>query len=220
MARKIPCISFAFVLYVHHHNCFCLYFLKLFCQNSIFVFLNISCCFIKPLRSFSYHYKKSCLPGRTWSSAVVDGDHPVRILGPPWPIRKLFFSFSRPSTATDWAKTWPMVVRPMVDDDFSLPAAKSTQICALTSMGPKCQRHWRSFFFSVAHLFELPRSSRLWFSIMGPRRQPHKTRKHWILGFFFTPDFWLLGSNFDPCPLVKRWGRLQAHGSQMSSSQN
>ena len=167
-----------------------------------------------------YHYKKSCLPGRTWSSAVVDGDHPARIFGPPWPIRKLFFSFSRPSTATDWAKTWPMVVRPVVDDDFSLPAAKSTQICALTSMGPKCQRHWRSFFFSVAHLFELPRSSRLWFSIMGPRRQPHKTRKHWILGFFFTPDFWLLDSNFDPCPLVKRWGRLQAHGSQMSASQN
>ena len=37
------------------------------------------------------HYKKSCLPGRTWSSAVVDGDHPARILGPPWPIRKLCF---------------------------------------------------------------------------------------------------------------------------------
>ena len=37
------------------------------------------------------HYKKSCLPGRTWSSAVVDGYHPARIFGPPWPIRKLFF---------------------------------------------------------------------------------------------------------------------------------
>ena len=67
-----------------------------------------------------------------------------------WGLRgrsdKNFVPFSRPSTATDWAKTCPMVVRPVVDDDFSLPAAKSTQICALTSMGPKCQRHWRSFF--------------------------------------------------------------------------
>ena len=151
--------------------------------------------------------------GRWWPSGTYFG---ASVADPT----TFFFSFSRPSTATDWAKTWPMVVRPVVDDDFSLPAAKSTQICALTSMGPKCQRHWLSFFFSVAHLFELPRSSRLWFSIMGPRRQPHKTRKHWILGFFFTPDFWLLGSNFDPCPLVKRWGRLQAHGSQMSASQN
>ena len=75
-----------------------------------------------------------------------DGDHPARFFGPPWPIRKLFFSFSRPSTATDWAKTCPMVVRPVVDVDFKLPAAKSMQIYALTSMGPKCQPHWRSFF--------------------------------------------------------------------------
>ena len=35
--------------------------------------------------------QKNCLLGRTWSSAVVDGDHPARIFGPPWPIRKLFF---------------------------------------------------------------------------------------------------------------------------------
>ena len=42
------------------------------------------------------HYKKSCLPRRTWSSTVVDGDHPARIFGPPWPIRKLFFRFRGP----------------------------------------------------------------------------------------------------------------------------
>ena len=166
------------------------------------------------------HYKKSCLPGRTWSSAVVDGDHPARIFGPPWPIRQLFFfvfealyshglgqnvADGRPARGRWW---------------FLASGREVNAILCFDEHGAQMSATLANFFFSVAHLFELPRSSRLWFSIMGPRRQPHKTRKHWILGFFFTPDFWLLSFNFDPCPLVKRWGRLQADGSQMSASQN
>ena len=83
------------------------------------------------------------------------------------------------------------------------------QICALTSMGPKCQRPWRSFFFSVAHF---PGRSRLWFSIMGPGCQPHKMKKHWFLGFFFSPDFWLFDFNFHLYSLVNAEGRCSLLG--------
>ena len=109
-----------------------------------------------------------------------------------WGLRGLsenfFFSFSRPSIATDWAKTCPMVVQPVVDDDFSLPAAKSTQICALTSMGPKCQRHWRSFFLGRAPVWASPVEP---FMILDhgsqtSASQNEKTLNSWIL---FHPWF-------------------------------
>ena len=43
-----------------------------------------------------------------------------------------------------------MVVRPVVDVDFKLPAAKSTQIYALTSIGPNVSVPGNLFFLGRA----------------------------------------------------------------------